>query len=127
MQKLQDKTFLASSQYESANKVQARWNLYEQTVPKVDLHQKGLAALSLKGQEDILDVGCGDGRMLKDLYLQGHKGRLVGVDISRGIFQPTEGVDFVEASADALPFPDNSFDVILSFFMLYHMPEKSSQ
>ena len=31
-------------------------------------------------------------------------------------------IKFLKTGADNLPFPDESFDIIFSFFMIYHMP-----
>lgn len=34
------------------------------------------------------------------------------------------GLSFAAADAQALPFPDESFDVVLANFMLYHVPDR---
>jgi ubiquinone/menaquinone biosynthesis C-methylase UbiE len=70
-------------------------------------------------------VGCGTGVL--DRWLARHTGRanhIVGVDISRYVLREAtalarreglEGVvEFREGSAEALPFPENSFDVVMS-------------
>ena len=69
--------------------------------------------------QTILDVGCGDGTVtnrLADWYA------VTGVDLSRSALQhvtvPTE-----RASADALPFPDRSFDALVLAEVLEHLPE----
>lgn len=124
---------LLSRQYATADKLRARWDLFALSVPKIDIHQTGLDRLRLKGREDILEVGCGDGHVLLNLRRQGHAGRLVGLEISSGMFQDSVAVqqrerrqppvEFMVGSADQLPFPDQSFAVILAFFMLYHMSD----
>lgn len=123
MSKIQDKTFLANSQYQTGDNLKNRWNLYNFAVPKVDLYQVAIDKLKLTGHEDILDVGCGSGELLTALKSRNHQGRLVGSDISSTIFS-AKGIEFHQASADQLPFADNSFDLIFSFFMLYHLPDK---
>ncbi len=130
---LQDREFLASTQYKTAANVNARWELYKHAVPLVDIHEHGIDALHLKGTEDILDVGCGTARTLVYLRSKGHKGRLVGVDISQELFcedaknerEKQLRIELSVCSADELFFSDNSFDVLLSYFMLYHMPDIS--
>ncbi|MCX6816699.1 MAG: class I SAM-dependent methyltransferase, partial [Candidatus Beckwithbacteria bacterium] len=83
-----------------------------------------LSTLSLK-QAKILDVGCGTGRNM--LMLQ-EFGTVSGVDLSplaikycrqRGLTQLQQG------SADSLPFPASSFDLVTLFDVLYHQGIKS--
>jgi len=79
----------------------------------------------LRPGETVLEVGCGTGVL--DRWLAGHTGRanrIVGVDISRYLLREAmalaskEGLEgvvaFREGSAEALPFPENSFDVAMS-------------
>ncbi|WP_102128139.1 class I SAM-dependent methyltransferase [Deinococcus planocerae] len=92
-----------------------------------DLEPRVDELLALRGNEALLDVGTGPGDFPGRLRDQGHRGRLVGVDLSPGMvehataFHP--GVEFVQASADALPFPDASFGVLTARHMLYHVPD----
>lgn len=132
--KFQDKNYIVDSQYAGPKNLLARRELYQFLVPAFDIREAAFQRLPLRGTEDVLDVGCGDGVALLHLREKTHhKGRLVGLDISRGMFAPAEKlqdkrsirpkIEFLEASADVIPFPDESFDVLLSFFMLYHMPD----
>jgi SAM-dependent methyltransferase len=79
----------------------------------------------LRPGETVLEVGCGTGVL--DRWLARHTGRanhIVGLDISRYVLREAaalarqaglEGVvEFREGSAEALPFPENSFDVVMS-------------
>jgi ubiquinone/menaquinone biosynthesis C-methylase UbiE len=73
---------------------------------------------------DIVDVGCGDGHLTRALAALG--ARATGCDpfISeagwtvhgRGSYR------LVKASADALPMPDASADLVLFVFSLHHVP-----
>ncbi|GAA5533107.1 class I SAM-dependent methyltransferase [Deinococcus aluminii] len=83
--------------------------------------------LALCGEETLLDVGTGPGNFPGRLRAEGHRGRLVGVDLSAGMVEGATraypGVEFVQASADALPFPEGAFDVVTARHMLYHVPD----
>jgi ubiquinone/menaquinone biosynthesis C-methylase UbiE len=86
-------------------------------------------ATQLQPGQTVLDVGCGTG--VVDRWLgrrTAGQNRIIGVDINRYLLQEAvalarkeglEGaVDFREGSAEALPFPDNSFDVTMSMTVI---------
>jgi SAM-dependent methyltransferase len=72
---------------------------------------------------DVLEVGCGTGLILSRLTEAAR--RAVGVDLSPGMLARARerGLDVVEGTATALPFPDASFDVVVSFKTLPHVPD----
>ena len=67
-----------------------------------------------------LDVGCGEGRVSRDLRELGH--RVVGVDLSATMVEAARDADpageYVVADAASLPFPDGHADVVISFMSL---------
>jgi SAM-dependent methyltransferase len=81
----------------------------------------------LNKKSSVLEVGCGSGRFLK--YLVDKVGTLVGVDPSKAIFASdnllgkNDKVILVKASANDLPFPDESFDFVYSIGVLHHIPD----
>ena len=76
-----------------------------------------LDRLSLRGDERVLDVGCGTGRLTALLSDRLPRGRVIGVDISPGMLataaKTLPRVPFVLADASALPFRAAA-DVIFS-------------
>jgi SAM-dependent methyltransferase len=64
-----------------------------------------------------LDVGCGEGRVARDLKARGH--RVAGVDAAPTLIasarEADPGGDYVVADAAALPFDDGSFDCAIAF------------
>jgi len=85
--------------------------------------------LDVRGR-DVLDVGCGEGELVRRLALAG--ARVVGLDPlavavarARDAASATPGVSFVEGSAQALPFPTGSFDVVVFFNSLHHVSVES--
>ena len=86
-------------------------------------------AAQLQPGHTVLDVGCGTG--VVDRWLARRtagQNRITGVDINRYLLQEAVGlagkeglegaVDFREGSAEALPFPDHSFDVTMSMTVI---------
>ena len=75
--------------------------------------------------ESVLDVGCAKGFMLRDLQRLHPHLCLAGVDVSGYALQNShpEVSDFlIQASADALPFSDQSFDLVLSINTIHNLP-----
>jgi len=68
----------------------------------------------------LLDVGCGPSSWLFSLGL-----RPVGVDLSWIYVREytRQGAPAVAASAEALPFPSQSFDGVWSVGLLHHLPD----
>jgi SAM-dependent methyltransferase len=75
----------------------------------------------------VLDLPCGTGRLLR--CYSGGDFRIVGADISqtmltvaRGRFQGNPLFSFQRCEAEALPFPANAFDYLVSFRFMPHLP-----
>lgn len=68
----------------------------------------------------ILDVGCGEGRFCRVLSAEGAD--VVGLDPTTALLDRARRLDpegdYVEGFAEALPFEDGSFDVVLSYVTL---------
>lgn len=86
-------------------------------------------ALGIEQSDRILDVGCGHGRSLAELATRAARGRVVGTDPSELMVEiaarrnrahvKADRVSVVLASAESLPFPDDSFDKVLCVHVLY--------
>jgi ubiquinone/menaquinone biosynthesis C-methylase UbiE len=74
----------------------------------------------------ILDVGCGTGRLLRSAAERFPGAKLVGVDAAILLFKqamrstPNATIQFQQATAEALPFPESSFDLVLSTMTFHH-------
>ena len=115
----------------------AAFFIHTTRVGKFDVWAEILNGLGLRGDETLLDLGCGRGAVLLAAAKLLPDGRAIGVDIWRAdqtdnSIQNTlrnaevEGVaDRVEvrtADITDLPFEDNSVDVIVSSLVLHNIP-----
>jgi SAM-dependent methyltransferase len=72
---------------------------------------------------DLLDIGCGSG--WSSFCLSGVGYQTTGVDLNPLAFEPPvrEGLTLREGSALSLPFESNSFDVVVSYQCVEHLPQ----
>jgi trans-aconitate 2-methyltransferase len=87
-----------------------------------------LQALDLTGSEWVLDVGCGDGRITREIARRVPKGRVVGVDASSNMIalasqKSRPNLRFEIADARSLPF-GHEFDLVVSFNALHWIHEQ---
>ncbi len=91
----------------------AKYNRSSHWVDDPALGAFTVEALAPKPSDVLLDIACGTGMVSK--HFKGKVARIVGVDITRAMAdQASAYVDeFVEGPAEALPFPDASFDLVV--------------
>ncbi len=84
----------------------------------------------IRPEERVLDVGCGTGTFAERLVHTNPHIAITGVDVSIGMLAEARrktarapNARFVQASAEALPFPDASFDVVVSASALHYVPD----
>ncbi|MDD5067704.1 MAG: methyltransferase domain-containing protein [bacterium] len=81
-----------------------------------------IAKLNLKGDELVLDIGSGDGKVTLEIARHLTSGSVLGVDSSIEMIQfsqelieqqPLKNISFMQADASLLPFRDD-FDIVFS-------------
>jgi trans-aconitate 2-methyltransferase len=90
--------------------------------PQVSWGKRVLSRLKLRGDEHVLDAGCGSGRLTAELLEALPRGRVLGVDLSQNMLhaareylQQDFGGHLTLAAADLLNLPfDHVFDGIVS-------------
>ena len=95
------------------------------------LHKQVVARLALDRPAAVLDVGCGTGTLTRQIYdaLPADAPRRVcGVDAAEAMIAVANkkagdrpGLAFAAALAEELPYPDGSFDRVLSTFFFHHL------
>jgi len=76
----------------------------------------------------VLDAGCGTGGTLAWLRREFPRSRPVGIDLAPEALGYVEGhgtFPIAQASVIRLPFRSSSFDLVLSFDVLQHVPESN--
>ena len=100
---------------------------YDQAYGAETKYQSWISELSgrLPAGGTVLDLGCGSGvPVARALTAQGH--HVTGVDISdvqiRRARELVPQAEFIRADATAVDFASASFDAVVSFYALIHIP-----
>jgi SAM-dependent methyltransferase len=121
--------YLTEQQYATDRNLAARQSIYAFQVPSIDVAGRALDLAGMRGDEQVLDIGCGNGGYLGTLRARSHRGLMCGADLSVGMLhsarRATDGPLLV-SDAQALPFADDAFDVTLAMHMLYHVPDRGA-
>lgn len=88
-----------------------------------------IAQMAIKGNQKILDVGSGTGTLALMIKKRHPQSEVFGVDPDPQIIEIARGkavraglkIDFRQGFASRLPYPDNSFDRVVSSFVFHHL------
>lgn len=117
--------------------------VWSSRVAKLQLRDRMLDGLGLKGDERVLDVGCGRGLLAIGAAKRLKNGKVTAIDVWNPIDLSGNSSDAVRANAkiegvaeklriesgDArkLVYPDNHYDVVVSNLVLHNIPEKGER
>lgn len=91
-------------------------NSYQELHGEEQLRKARIIAdnLDIKPTDSLLDVGCGTAK-----YLAIFSCKKTGIDPSAGLLKQAD-IPVIMGKAEALPFPDNSFDIVISLTAIHH-------
>jgi len=95
------------------------------------IRRRTVERAAIREGESVLDVGCGTGSLTLAAKRGAGGGDVRGIDASPEMIEVARqkaakrgaDVEFNVALIEDLPFPDGSFDVVLSSLMLHHLPD----
>lgn len=110
-------------------------------VGKFQMRDRIIADIHWRGDEQVLDVGCGAGLLMIGAARRLSTGKAIGVDIwdrnleygsspesvwTNGRIEGVmERIEVKDGNACELPFSDNSFDLVLTSDMLHHLSKSN--
>lgn len=119
------------------------WMLYGIKITKPRVALKMIQNLELKGHEKVLDLGCGRGLLLCEVAKHLSHGEVLGIDLwsvkdqSGNTLEKTlenvrregvkERVNIHTGDVRALPFPDSTFDAVVSSLCLHNIRDKAGR
>ncbi len=115
------------------NPASAAYTLESLAMAQEQLSQQVANAGQVRSGQRILDCGCGFGGTiahlndrLQDLDMVGLNIDPRQLEVARTNFYPKHGnrAEFIEGDACALPFDENSFDLVLAVECIFHFPSR---
>ncbi len=116
--------------------------IYATKAGKFDVWNEILDELQLWGDETVLDMGCGRGAVLLAAAKRLPRGHAIGVDLWRAdqtdnspaatqanakLENVADRIELHTADMTALPFDDNSVDVIVSSLAIHNIPTRAGR
>ena len=97
------------------------------------IKRRVLASAAIAEGEEVLDVGCGTGTLAVKAARAARDVTVTGLDADPAILAKARHraagaelqIRFDEAMSNRLPYPDESFDVVLSTLFFHHLPDEA--
>ncbi len=104
-------------------------------LPDRELKERLIDQAAIKPRHTVLDLGCGTATLALLVKRRHADARVIGLDIDPDILKIAMhkvrdaggGIDLHQATATRLPYPDSSFDRVLSSFAMHHLTTPDKQ
>lgn len=94
------------------------------TFPRRDFVEWVTDTITWRGDEHVLDAGCGPGLYYSHLRERVPDGTYTGFDLMQHMMDRHPAPDRLSmADVGHIPFASNTFDVVMANHMLYHVPD----
>ncbi|OBG28937.1 class I SAM-dependent methyltransferase [Mycobacterium sp. 852002-51057_SCH5723018] len=118
------------------------WYIYATRSGKFVVWDRVLDDLRLRGDETVLDLGCGRGAVLTAVAKRLPRGRAIGVDLwhadqtdnsqeatlaNAALENVADRIEVRTADMTALPLPDESVDVVVSSLAIHNIPARAGR
>ncbi len=103
-------------------------NLISTDIPKTCPERDIYNALLTLDDKDILELGCGRAEITRAIATEGPGRRITALEVDEIQHRQHQTIDdlpnvhFAMAGAEAIPAPDDAFDVVFMFKSLHHVP-----
>lgn len=135
MPKFTDKTYLQTDQYRDAGNLNARIAIHERfsTNPQGWFPWVWDILSALPAEAKVLELGCGSGALWSTCPERIPPAWSVTLsDFSAGMLDSAwrslvtlgRGFKFEQIDAQQIPYPDETFDIVIANHMLYHVPDR---
>ena len=135
MSKFTDPEYLKTEQYRDASNLEARVELHRRFGTNPDGWYLWIFDIleTLPSIARVLELGCGPGYMWKECINRIPDGWSITLsDLSDGMIDAAwrnmavtgRAFKYEQIDAQSIPYPDETFDIVIANFMLYHVPDR---
>lgn len=119
MKSITDRDFLQTN-FSAIDQWRIRTQTQEQfTYPEVDLVDWTMNLVDLRGDETVLEIGCGSGLYYDYIKEEYPEVKYYGLDYSPKMLSIHSSEHLVRSNLGQLPYPDHSFDVVMANHILF--------
>lgn len=121
-----DEKDIAKRHYATDEHLKTRQATHDKyTVPNINFAEWALQCIEWRGDESVLDFGCGNGLYYQKLQSKQPNVRYIGMDYNAAMLakHPAHRDSLVRGDGMRLPFADAQFDVVMANHVMFYMED----